>query len=407
MKKKGIFEGIKVADFSWYIVGPLTAKHFADFGATVVRIETTVNPDGLRRIGPWREGKWMGNLNRSGYWNEMNSSKYSVTVNLTTPQGREIAYRLVKWADILIEGYTPGVMERFGLDYQSVKKLKPEIIMISSSGQGQKGPYSRHPLYGHIQLAISGVNHFVGWPDLAPVGPYGPWTDFYTPHIATALAIAALEHRDKTGQGEYLDASSVEAAGWGLLGSAILDLTVNSREQIRMGNRHRAAAPHGTYRCQGEERWVNIAVFTDEEWKVFCKVIGEPDWTREPRFATLAGRKAHEDELDCLIQEWTANYSPEEVMMLMQGAGVAAGVVQNAKDMHEDAQLRARGHFWWLNHPETGLSSYSGAPFRLSKCEPDPRPAPCIGAHNELMMREWLGLSQEEIVELVAAEALR
>ena len=174
-----------------------------------------------------------------------------------------------------------------------------------------------------------------------------------------------------------------------------------------MGSRHPAAAPHGTYRCQGEERWVSIAAFTDEEWAAFCKVIGEPAWTRESRFATLADRKANEDELDKLVEQWTANYSPQEVMLLMQNAGVAAGVVQNAKDLHEDAQLRARGHFWWLNHPETGFSSYSGTPFQLSKCEPDPRAAPCIGAHNELALREWLRLCDEEIAEVLAEEVLQ
>jgi crotonobetainyl-CoA:carnitine CoA-transferase CaiB-like acyl-CoA transferase len=337
----------------------------------------------------------------------MNSSKYGVTLDLTKPQGREVAYRFVKWADIVTEGYTPGVMAKFGLDYEAVRRIKPDIVMFSSSGQGQRGPHAQHPLFGHVVLALSGLNHFVGWPDRAPVGPYGPWTDFFTPHIIAGITIAALDYRDRTGKGQYIDAANVEAGGYGCLGSSFLDLTVNGREQIRMGNRHPTAAPHAAYRCQGEERWVDISVFTDDEWTAFCKVIGEPEWTREPRFATLAGRKANEDELDCLVQEWTANYSSEEVMVLMQSAGVAAGVVQNAKDLHEDAQLRARGHFWWLDHPETGLSSYSGAPFRLSKCEPDPSPAPCLGAHNELALREWLGYTEAEISELAAAEVFQ
>ena len=347
----------------------------------------------------------MGSSNRSGYWNDLNSSKYSVTLDLTKPEGREVANRFVKWADIVTESNTPGVMAKFGLDYESIRQIKPDIIMYSASGQGQYGPYARHPMFGHIVVAVSGINHFVGWPDLAPVGPYGPWTDFFTPNIIIGMTIAALEYRDKTGKGQYIDAANTEAGAYGCLGSSILDLTVNGREQIRMGNRHPLAAPHAAYQCQGEDRWVDIAVFTDEEWKAFSRVIGEPDWTREERFATLAGRKENEDDLDRLVQEWTLNYSPEEVMMLMQSAGVASGVVQNARDLHEDAQLHARGHFWSLDHPETGRSAYSGAPFRLSKCEPDPKPAPCLGAHNESVLKECLGYTDAEIADLAAADA--
>ncbi|MFH0880831.1 MAG: CoA transferase, partial [Lentisphaerota bacterium] len=315
MKQKGIFTGLKVADFSWYAAGPLAAKVFADFGATVVRIESTKRPDTLRILGPFRDAQRLGSHNRSGYWNELNSSKYSVTLDLNKPEGREVAHRFVKWADIVTESNTPGVMAKFGLDYESIRQTKPEVIMFSASGQGQYGPNARNPMYGHIVVGVSGISHFVGWPDLAPAGPYGPWTDFYTPYIVVGITNAALEYRDKTGKGQYIDAAHTETAAYGCLGSSILDLTVNGREQTRMGNRHPLAAPHAAYQCQGEDRWVDIAVFTDEEWQAFKRVLGEPEWTKEPRFATLTGRKEHEDELNGLVQQWTLNYSPEEVMV--------------------------------------------------------------------------------------------
>ena len=402
MKEK-VLAGIKVADFSWFAVGPLTTKYFADFGATVVRIESSTRVDNLRNHGPYKDG--IRGLNRSGYWNDINSSKYSITLDTTKSKGLEIAKQMATWADIVIDSFTPGVMTRLGLGYDELKKIKPEIIVISCSTRGQYGPFAKTPAFGHVAQAIAGVNHLTGWPDRDPVGAYGPYTDFFTPWMIATVALAALDHRRRTGKGKYIDASVVEATIHGLE-TAVLDYTVNGREQTRAGNSLPYAAPHGAFPCQGEDRWCAIAVFTDEEWTSLCNVIDEP-WIRDTRFATLAGRKHNEAELEELLGQWTMGYSAEEVMVQLQDAGVAAGVVQNAKDLHEDAQLKHRGHFWHLEHAEAGRIAYSGLPVRLSKTAYELKPSPLLGEHNEYVLKEFLGMSDEEIAEVIIAGVLQ
>ena len=398
-----VFAGIKVADFSWYGVGPLCMKYFADFGATVVRIESSTRVDTLRLVGPFKDG--IRGVNRCGYWNDFNTSKYSITLDTTKSKGLEIAKKTALWADIVIEAFTPGVIKRLGLDYEELKKEKPEIIMISASSRGQYGPFAKTPAFGHVAQAICGLNHMTGWPDREPVGLYGPYTDFFTPWVLTTTVMAALDYRRRTGKGQYIDVAAAEAA-MQCLETTILDYTVNGREQTRAGNRLPHAAPHGAFPCQGEDRWCTIAVFTDEEWAALGKVIRE-EWTQDGRFSTLAGRKAHEDELEHLLGQWTLNYSAEEVMVRLQDVGVAAGVVQNAKDLHEDAQLKHRGHFWHLDHAECGRVAFSGPPIRFSKTSFELKPSPLLGEHNESFLKEFLGMPDEEIAEAAMAGVLQ
>jgi crotonobetainyl-CoA:carnitine CoA-transferase CaiB-like acyl-CoA transferase len=234
--------------------------------------------------------------------------------------------------------------------------------------------------------------------------------------MLVATMVAALVRKRKTGKGVYIDAAGTEAALYGCFEACVLEYLVNGREQTRMGNRHPYAAPHGAYLCQGgdfppaklpalemKDRWCAIAVFTDEEWQRFCKVIGEPAWTKDPKFATLASRKQNEDELDRLVGQWTRDYSAEEVMYLMQAGGVAAGVVQTNQDLSEDAQLRHRGHWVLLDHKEIGPSYYNNYGWRLSKTPAQHKPVPLLGEHNEYVLRNFLGMSDEEIAEMAAA----
>ena len=413
MQRKQVFQGVNVVDLGWWVVWPLAVKHLADFGANVVRIERSVQPP-ERRNRPFKDGIF--GFNRSGYYNENNTSKYSLTLDLKNPKGYEVAKKLVQWADIVGEAFTPGTVAGWGLDYETCRKIKPDIIYISSSGVGQAGPDAEMPLYGHIVNALSGFNHVVGWPDRAPVGPYGPFADYYTTHLVTTTMVAALVRKRKTGKGTYIDVASAEAVLWGGFETYAMDYLVNGREQTRMGNRHPYAAPHGAYLCQGgdfppaklpalemKDRWCAIAVFTDEEWQRFCKVIGEPAWTKDPKFATLASRKQNEDELDRLVGQWTRDYSAEEVMYLMQAGGVAAGVVQTNQDLSEDAQLRHRGHWVLLDHKEIGPSYYNNYGWRLSKTPAQHKPVPLLGEHNEYVLRDFLGMSDEEIAEMAAA----
>jgi crotonobetainyl-CoA:carnitine CoA-transferase CaiB-like acyl-CoA transferase len=395
---KRLLDGIKVADFTLYAAGPVATKTFSDYGAEVIRIEGRSKPDVQRLAGPFKDNVpgWCG-----GQFNHWNSGKLSVALNLAHPKGLEVARRFVAWADIVVENFAGGAMERMGLGYDELKKMKPDIIMLSSCMQGQTGPYAAYAGYGFHLTALSGFHQITGWPDRVPVGPNGPYTDFIGPRFAALTILTALDYRRRTGKGQYIDMSQYQA-GIEFLAPLILDYVVNRRVADRMGNRYPDAAPHGAYRCRGEDRWSAIAVFTDEEWQSFTAVIGNPAWAGDPKFATLSGRKENEDELDRLVEEWTDNQSPEDVMKMMQAAGVAAGVVQTSEDLLEhDPQLKHRHYFWELDHPEIGKYQAPGSSFKLSRCPYELRSAPSLGEHNEYAMKEILGLTDDQVAELV------
>ena len=393
-------EGLKVADFSWYIAGPSISMWLAHHGAQVIRIESLTRYDELRAIEPFKDG--IHGINRSGCYANYNSNKYGMSLNLKHPRGVEVARRIVAWADIVVENFTPGTMEkRWGLGYEGMKKIRPDIIMLSTSGMGQTGPESQQPGFGLELASRGGFAHFVGWPDQEAVSVGYPYTDTVSPPFAVIALMAALEYRRRIGKGQYIDLSQHEVAVHHLA-PAVLDYTVNKREGGRIGNHHPSAAPHGAYRCQGDDRWCAIAVFTDEEWEAFCKALGNPPWTEDPKFATLASRKANEEELDRLVEGWTAALAAEEVMERLQAAGIGAGVVQNGKDLLEDPQLKHRHHFWYLNHPEMGVCAYDGPVFKLSDTPSELRmPAPCLGEHTEYVCTKILGMSDEEFVNLL------
>jgi benzylsuccinate CoA-transferase BbsF subunit len=393
------FEGIKIADFGWILVEPTMVKYLADHGAEVIRVESRTRLDVTRVSAPYKDD--VAGPNRAGFFTTSNSNKYGMTLNLKHPRGSEVARKIVAWADIVSEGYTPGTMQRWGLGYEELTKIKPDIIMISTCNLGQTGPYASHPGFGTQLVGYSGLASITGWADGAPVIPDTPYTDALTPIFGAAALIAALDYRRQTGKGQYLDLSQHEAAVYSLA-PLVLDFMVNRRVAQRTGNRCSYAAPHGVYPCRGEDRWCAIAVFTDEEWQSFSKVVGEPPWARGPRFATLAGRKEHEDELDELVGEWTRWLTAEQVMAMMQAAGVAAGVVQTCEDIYHDPQLKHRHHFQQLEHPEIGRHSYQLPPYRLSETPAELRmPAPCLGQHNEYVYTKILGMSDEEFIELV------
>jgi len=289
-----------------------------------------------------------------------------------------------------------------GTGLRGARKIKPDIIYFSSTLHGQYGPYARQPGYGPQATALAGLYEVTGWLDGPPNFIYSAYTDSITPYFLVTTIAAALARRRKTGKGVYIDHSQVEA-GVIHLGAAILDFAVNGRIASRIGNRDPYAAPHGCYPCLGDDRYCVIAVRSDEEWRAFCKVIGKPELTMDPRFATQTVRKENEDELDSMIEEWTKTRTPEEVMLAMQVAGVPAGVVQNPRDLFEDSQLKHRGHFQWLEHPVIGLMPYHSRAFKLSKTPAQTtKPAPCLGQDNEYVYKEILGYSDDEISGLLA-----
>ena len=317
-------EGIRIADFTSYAAAPLATKIFADFGAEVIKVEGETRPDPWRTFGPFKDG--IPGINRNGSFNQINTGKRSLAINLTKPKGVDIAKGIVACADIVIENFAGGVMNRMGLGYDELKKVKPDIIMISSCMQGQTGPHASHPGLGPHLTALAGFCHISGWPDRGPV-ELGVYTDLICPYFNALLALAALDYRRRTGRGQYFDSSQYENA-LQYMAPLILDYTVNDRIANRIGNSHASAAPHGVYRCRSETnivRWCSIAVFTEEEWKNFGKVLGNPPWIYDSKFATFKGRKENEEELNQRIEEWTVRYPPEKVMEVDAGPGSAGG----------------------------------------------------------------------------------
>jgi benzylsuccinate CoA-transferase BbsF subunit len=397
-----VFKGLKITAFSWAMVGPLTLKFFADYGATVVRVETSLRPCVTRTSAPYKDN--IPGINRSGYFNHFSANMMSLSLNMNSPQGLSIAKELVAWADIVMENFTPGVMDKWGLGYEVLKGINPGIIMVRQNGFGIEGPYKNLAAFGMILAAIAGIPQYIGWPDRGPlpVG-VGAYTDSISPRFASAAVIAALDYRDRTGKGQLIDLAQFETTLYFLM-PGLLDAAVNGREPVRNGNAVVYAAPHNVYPCKGKERWCTIAVGSDAQWDALCRVIGRADLAEDPRFGTLAQRKQNEDALDVLIEEWTRDRTPEEVMSVLQKAGVPAGIVENSADLFEDPQLRARGLFWPMEHSEMGIFTHLGASMVMSKTPALPvSPSPRMGEHNEYVLTKILGKTDDEFVELLAA----
>lgn len=392
-------EGLKVVDFSWVTVGPWTTKWLAMHGATVVKVESSVRHYPVRTARPFKDG--VTAQNRSGYFINNNCGKYGMTLNLGHPKGPEVARQLIKWADIAVENFTVGTMGKWGLDYDHCRQINPGLVYLSLSSQGQTGPHARAHSYGFHLVALTGFSQITGWPDRDLAQPFGAYTDTIVPPLAVAAVLAAMDYKRRTGKGQYLDLSQYETT-LHFLAPVVLDYLANGREAHREGNRCAYGAPHGVYACLGSDAWCAIAVFTDDEWQGFCQAIGNPPWTKEPRFSTLLQRKMVEDELDKLVSEWTARHTAEEVMTLMQQAGVPAGAVQTTRDVHEDPQLEHRQHFLEVTHPEIGAYRCDAPSYKLSKTPARAeRAAPSLGEHTEYVCKELIGIPEEKFVELL------
>ncbi|MDP7240815.1 MAG: CoA transferase, partial [Dehalococcoidia bacterium] len=258
-----VFESLKVADFTWAVVGPMMSRYLSNHGATVVKLETATRPDVVRTTPPFKGAHT--HRDQSGYFSMFNSGKRSLTVNLSQPKGREVAHRLVMWSDVVLVSFAPGVMARWGLDYESVCRDRPDIIMISTTNLGMTGPHASSAGFGTQLVALAGFSHLTGWPDGEPNQPYGAYTDVVAPRFGAASIIAALDHRRRTGKGRHIDLSQLEA-GVHFLAPLLVDYFTTGREAIRSGNLDPVAAPHGAFPCRGEDRWLAIACSTQEEW---------------------------------------------------------------------------------------------------------------------------------------------
>ena len=398
------FDGVKVADFSWIMVGPTTAKYLADHGATVVRVETERPPDRLRAAGPFKDR--LPGTNRSQFFGDFNTSKLSLSLNLKNPAAVAVARRLIAWADVSIESFTPGTVDDLGIGYETARALNPSIIMASTCLMGQSGPAAAFAGYGYHAGAIAGFYEILGWPDRPPDAPWVAYTDTIAPRFLAATIMAALDHRRRTGAGTHIDAAQLEMAVQ-FLAPQIIDFNVSGRVVSRNGNRSDTMAPHGAFPCSGDDQWCAVAVESDEQWDALHRVLGDPVWGRDDRFRRAEGRLRHQDEIDRHLSQWTGGRSALEVMHLLQSAGVPAGVVQRSSDLLRDPQLAHRNFFRFMDHPEMGNIPYSGHQFRICGYESGPRfPAPLLGQHNELVLREILAMTDEEITEVVAAGAI-
>ncbi len=398
MDNKKLFEGLKIAEFAWVVVGPSTSRYFAEHGATVVKIESHKRLDTNRVNSPFANNT--PTPDSSMFYGRHNPNKYSVSIDMKSPSGKELAWKLIKWADIVTESFSPGTMEKWGMGYEDVRKVRPDIIYFSSSMQGRGGPHSSYAGYGQNACNFSGYTELSGWPDRKPCAPYGAYTDYVCCRFAAFALTAALIHKKLTGKGQYVEQSQFESSVHFLM-QAIMDYQVNGNIQTRMGNRTPITAPHGVFQCQGDDCWIAISAMSDEEWQHLCQAIGDPGLVKQPKFATKQARKQNEDELDAIITKWTLEHTREEAEKILIEADVPAHIVSKPSDVYRDPQLAARNYWNPLQHEVMGVQKFepqSGFIFSKTPREVN-RPSPLLGEHNEYVFKELLGMSDDEIAD--------
>lgn len=398
--------GLKVLDFTQAMAGPLAARLLADQGATVVHVESESKMDIYRVTPPYKEQK--PGINRSTLFANYQAGKLGLSLNMRHPRSAEVARKLVAWADVIIDSRTPGVLEKWGFGYTDLIKTNPGIILARLTNQGTEGPWSRHPAYGTQVIGQAGMIGMVGWPDRGPL-MFGrsTYADLTASSLFTNYLLAAILHRRTAGKGQYLDASMVECCTT-FLATQHLDYAVNGREVDLMGNRQPDAAPHGAFPCRGDDRWCAIAVTSDAEWRGLCRVMERPDLAEDARFSSLAARKQNEDELEALVGAWTKGLPSVEVMTRLQAAGVPAGNVNDFRELWEEPHLRHRRSYRTLSHSEMGAQTVISLPYTLSEtpCVTQ-RGAPCLGEHNELVICQMLGYSDEQFLEMYGEGVFR
>jgi len=400
-------EGYRIIDFGTAWAGPMSTQLLADMGAEVIKVETKGKLDGLRMgrpivgddIAGGDEGKWP---DLQPAFHALNRNKMSITLDIKKGKGLSLIKELIKISDVVSDNFSPGVMARAGLDYESLIKIKPDIITISLSGVGQYGPLKDATLYANTIMALSGLSSLLGYDGEPPLGMSAVAYGDANASIHAAFAIqAALYYREKTGEGQQIDLAEAQM-GSSLLGEALMDYHMNGRIAEPGGNRHPHMAPHNNYPCEGEDQWVSIAIKTDEEWRNFCRAIGNPDWCGDERFSESEGRLNHQVDLDRLISEWTRDHTPYGVMECLQEAGVAAVAVMTTEDQYFDPHFKERQSYLEIEHPLVGLEALYGITWRLSETPGAVyRPAPSLGEHNDYVFGELLGLSEDEIKQLV------
>jgi crotonobetainyl-CoA:carnitine CoA-transferase CaiB-like acyl-CoA transferase len=395
---------VKILDLMWAIAGPGATRMLADYGATVVRVESSQRFDVCRTVGPFVE--LPPGPESSVLFHNLNAGKLMLTLDLAKPEARDVMLDLVRWADVVTESFTPKTMRAWGLDYEALRAVRPDVIMLSTCLMGQTGPLADYAGFGNLAAAVTGFYEICGWPDRDPAGPFGAYTDYIAPRFNAVMILAALDHRRRTGEGQHIDLAQAEAA-MHFLAPAILDQTVNARTQGRIGNRDPHAAPHGVYPAAGADRWVAIAVTDDGEFAALADVLGRPELAADARFATTAARLAHQEALDEIVAAWTRARDAAESERLLQARRVPASVVQSSRELCDDPQLAHRGHVVKLAHPTAGTTPIEGSRFVLSRTPARVADtAPTLGRDNQYVLETILGYDAERIAALAVAGVL-
>jgi benzylsuccinate CoA-transferase BbsF subunit len=395
-------KGVRIADFGWVLAGPYSSMLLSHMGAEVIKIETR------KRIDEQRVQHGAGaskDCESSSNFFEINLNKLSVTLDLSTEKGKELAKKIVSVSDVAMENMRPGVMAKLGLAYKDLVKVKQDLIMLSLSGYGATGPYRGYAAYAPCFSCFGGQAYLTGYADGEP----NNLTSDCDARAGTAAAFAvlmALNIRKRTGQGQYIDLSSSEALNT-LIGDQMMEYSMNQRSPARDGNCDAIMAPHNCYRCKGNDAWISIAVATDQEWDSLCQVMGNPEWTRDEAFSNSYSRWQNQERLDVLMQEWTINYRHHEIMDLLQGVGVAAMPSFKAKDLFTNPHLIAREAITEVQHSVLGTRKTIAPPWKLSETPARiVRTAPLLGEHNEYVFRELLGMSQKEVTDLMEEKVI-
>lgn len=402
------FAGVRVVDFSGHIAGPAATKMLADYGAEIVLVESEVylsTSGGSRHVGPPGQSP----VNTAYMHNSFNPNKLSVTVNLTHAEGRAVVRQLIAISDVIIFNRLHEFLRKYELTYEQVHELRPDIIYVSMPTMGEGGPKSFYKGVGHTIQAMAGLNMLPGFPDRPPVSPGNfAYPDCSSNPLQASVAIlAALHYRSRTGRGQFIELSQHEATVcW--TGEAVLQYTANGSVKERSANRVPEAAPHDVFRCRGEDRWCAISVSSDEQWRALCQIMERCELEDHPDYATLLGRKAHEDELRGIVEAWTSERVAEDVMEPLQAAGVPCAALNDVERLvRQDPQLRERRQWAEVEHPELGKTLVDTWGFRFSGLTPKTRRAPLLGEHNDYVFLDLLGLAEEGVNEFMVEGIFR
>jgi len=401
-------DGIRILDFSWVWAGPYGTMVLADLGAEVIKIEGHKRMDLLRRTYPWplwEPAPFQCPINQGMSYNSVNRNKKSLTLDLTNPRGLELAMKLVNISDVVIDNMRPGAMEKLGLGYEALRRIKPDIIGVTSSSQGYGGPQTHYLGFATVHHGIGGGTYISGYPNDHPTHGSTGDVDVLNANTMTYAILAALFHRMQTGEGQFIDYSQCEGVS-SIIGEYLLYYEMTGEVPERMGNEHPKFAPHNVYPCWGVDRWLSLSIHTDEEFEVLANIIQKPELAEDPRFKTRVSRKKYEKELDKIIETWTRERDRDWMISEMNNAGLIAAPSRDASDLYADPHIRKRGSLLKINHPEMGEIELMGPPWQFSGFKIPNHAAPLLGEHNRYVLGELLGLSDKDIEGLQKEEII-